>query len=74
MCSFSHAYCLYSIGEDVVDLQCVAIRESWQVSVEDHPGHLALWLTAIQFFIHPIHPVISCTDSRPVLVKLSGDG
>lgn len=64
----SHAYCLYSIWECVVELQGVVILETWQVSVDDLPGHLALWLAAIQCSAYPF---ISCTQSMLHLAQLS---
>lgn len=51
-------FCLYSIWKYIVESQGVVIRESWKFCVQNHPGHLALWLAAIQCS-HPIHPVIS---------------
>lgn len=71
LCGFCQAYCLYSIWEHVVDLHGVGLRESWQVSVEDDPGHLALWLVAFPYSVRTLSLFISCTDSRPVLVQLS---
>lgn len=68
----SPAYCLYSIWEYVAELQGVVIRESWQVSMKDHRGHLALWLAASMCAVHPIQPFISCTETRTVELNYPG--
>lgn len=56
------AYRLYAVWEDVVDLQGVVIREARQFPVEDHPGHLALWLGAIKHLVLSIHSITGCTE------------
>ena len=59
---YLHPYRLNSVREDEADLQRVVAMVAGEVSVEDHPGHLAFGLHPSQLLVPDIHLLISWGD------------
>ena len=59
---YLHPYRLNSVREDEADLQRVVAMVAGEVSMEDHPGHLAVGLHPPQLLVSDIHLLISWGD------------
>ena len=66
-------YRLHAVGEDEADLQRVVAMVAREVSVEDHPGHLAVGLHPPQLLVPDIHLLISWRDGEGETQKDEGE-